>query len=132
MKGLLVMSEKEYNERSPCKLGLSTNDPDSYEGYKGHKYTNLYDIESISDFLDLDQDIAADSVSGTFFLIFSGLAITIFALFKYSLILGSVGITLGYVTAKKVKPIGITIICIGLIAVFYRILYSAPFVSLLN
>ena len=112
---------------------LSTiNDPDSYEGYKGHKYTNSYDIESISDLLDLEQDIVADSLSGTFCLAFSGLAITTLALFKYPLILGSIGITLGYVTIKKAKPLGISIICLGLIAVFYRILYSEPVISLLN
>ena len=126
------MSEKKYNENSTCKLGLSNREPDLLERYKGHKYANSYDVESFDDMLDFDLDIEADSISGTFFLALSGLVVTTLALFKLSLIFGLVGIILGLATSRKTKPIGIPIVCIGVIAVVSRILYAAPFISLLS
>ena len=123
------MNEKECNENSAYKLGLSNSDPDSLEGYKGYK-SNSYDVE-FADFLDFDLDFETDSISGTFFLALSGLVVTILALFKFSLILGIIGIMLGFITSKKTKPVGIIIVCIGLIAVISRIFYDAPFISLL-
>lgn len=103
----------------------------SYDQHSNPMHTYSYDEEFAADDLTLDKDIPGDATSGSVIFGFIGLAASIIALFNFSFTFGIIGIVLGfYAGAKGSKVLGISTICIGLLAVIFTLFYSGPFVSL--
>lgn len=103
----------------------------SYDHDRSPKGMYAYDEEFAADLLDLDRDIPGDATSGAVIFGFIGLVATIVALFNYTFILGAIGIALGcYAVAKGAKILGISTICVGLLAIVFPLFYTGPFISL--
>ena len=115
-----------YKGQPNHELNSRNGKSDSYNSY--HESRN--DTEFASDFLSNDL-VGGDSTSGALIAGSLGLAATVVALFVYSFILGAIGIALGcYAVIKGAKIIGISTICIGLLAMSIPLFYNNSFMSL--
>lgn len=107
----------------------------SFNAYRQNpnpKRTYAYDEEFSTDLLDRDSNFSQDATSGSVILGFIGLVATIVALFHYSFLIGAIGVILGcYAVAKGAKILGVTTICIGILALAFQLVGHAPLLSFL-